>query len=408
MSPAGLLLVLAALQGVTQSGTGVFPPGTSVPIHFLQPLVGGRDPAGRVFAVQTMSDLEVGGCIVVSAFSPVLGTVMSSRPGRLFGRRGYLDLRFDSIMVAPGTWAPIAAVLDSLEWVSHGAPSAPGVVEQRARSIRGLVGAAGAVGITGVATGIGLIPVAAFAGVDLVLKGPGARILSGQRGALRLSAPLVVPVPGRCVQPAPLVDSALAASLPPLPPRSTNKRGDAGADPINLVVRGTREQVDSAFSRAGWLLAKPSTFGALTKEVGAIIFARGDPAAPMSHEYYLGRVEDLRFERASPSARARHHVRLWQADATGSLWAAAATEDVGMLVSARRHTVTHKIAPDIDRERDLLVGELLAGGCAVLDGYVTLPGATRSGASVARQPYVTDARAAAVQMVACPPNVRPF
>ncbi len=54
------------------------------------------------------------------------------------------------------------------------------------------------------------------------------------------------------------------------------------------------------------------------------------------------------------------------------------------------------------------MGELLAGGCAVLDGYLTLPGATRSGASVAGQPYVTDARAAAVRMVACPPSVRPF
>ena len=39
-------------------------------------------------------------------------------------------------------------------------------------------------------------------------------------------------------------------------------------------------------------------------------------------------VEDLRFERASLSARARHHVRLWRADASDTLWAAAATEDL--------------------------------------------------------------------------------
>lgn len=174
------------------------------------------------------------------------------------------------------------------------------------------------------------------------------------------------------------------------------------------MLRGSREEVDSAFSRAGWLLAKPSTFGAIAKEAEAIVLSRGDPVAPMSHEFYAGRVEDLRFERASPSARARHHVRLWQADSAGTLWAGAATEDVGMLVSARRRTVTHRIAPDIDRERELLAGELLAGGCAVLGGYVTLPGATRTGSSVAGQRYVTDARAAVLRLVACPRYTRPF
>ncbi len=128
---------------------------------------------------------------------------------------------------------------------------------------------------------------------------------------------------------------------------------------------------------------------------------RRDSAGPMSHEYYLGRVEDLRFERASPSARARHHVRLWRADSSDTLWAAAATEDVGMLVSARHHTVTHRIAPDIDRERELLVGDLLAGGCVALEGYGTLPGAEHSGIGVAHQAFDTDARVAVLRIVAC-------
>jgi hypothetical protein len=79
-----------------------------------------------------------------------------------------------------------------------------------------------------------------------------------------------------------------------------------------------------------------------------------------------------------------------------------------MLVSPLRRTVTHRIAPDIDRERELLTGELLAGGCAVPGGYVTLPGATRTGTSVAGQRYVTDARAAVLRLVACPRYTRPF
>ena len=386
----------------------MFSPGTAVPIRFMQSLAGGRDKVGSMVAAETMTDVEAGGCILVPAFTPILGTVVGSQAGRLLGRRGYLTLRFDSILVASGTWVPLVAVLDSLEWTPHGPWSQRGVVAGKPRSIRGFVGTAGAAGVAGLATGVGLIPVVAFTGVDLMLKGPGAHILAGQRGTLRLTAPLVVRMPDRCVRPAPVSDSSVAVSLPPLPPRALNKRGTAGADPINLVLRGSREEVDSAFSRAGWLPARPSTFGALAKEAEAIVLARGDPAAPMSHEFYAGRVEDLRFERASPTARARHHVRLWRADSTGTLWAAAATEDVGMLVSPLRRTVTHRIAPDIDRERDLLAGELLAGGCAVSEGYVTLPGATRTGTSVAGQRYVTDARAALLRLVACPRYTRPF
>ncbi len=79
-----------------------------------------------------------------------------------------------------------------------------------------------------------------------------------------------------------------------------------------------------------------------------------------------------------------------------------------MLVSARERTVTHKIAPDIDQERELLVSELLAGGCAVLEGYVKLSGAVQSGTGVAGQPFETDTRAAVLRVVPCPRYAPPL
>lgn len=410
MSPGGLLLALAVAQALPpppQERSGVFAPGTRIPVRFTRSVTGGRDRQGTVFEVQAMAPLEAGGCIIVPAFTPIRGTVVQSRPGRLFGRRGYLELRFDSVLAAPDEWVALAGELDSLEWSRRGAWTASGGVQQNPRSIRGIIGTAGLVGLASAATGLGVVPLVAVTGLDLVVRGPRAEILAGQRGAVRLTATLVVPMPDRC-------ESAAATSadttpvVPPLPAHATDKRGTAGADPVNLILRGTREDLDSALVRAGWLPAKRSTFGALAVEAEAVLLARRDSEAPMSHEYYGGRVEDLRFERASPSARARHHVRFWQADSTGTLWAAAATEDVGMLVSARQRTVTHRIAPEVDNERELLVSELLAGGCAVLEGYVTLPGAVQSGKSLAGQPFVTDARAAVVRVVTCPRYARPL
>ena len=411
MPLASLLFALGVVQAVPQldlSRSGVFPVGTRLPIRFAQSISSGRDRVGSIVAVEAMTWLEAGGCVMVPAFTPILGTVVASRPGRMFGRRGYIELRFDSILAAPGSWVPLGGALDSLEWTPRASWSLQGGVRQTPRTIRGIVGTAGVAGLAGAATGLGLIPAVAFTGLNLVLRGPRAQILSGERGMLLLTAPLVVPMPDRCRRAAEPTAAEVTPAIPPLPPRATNKRGTSGADPINLILRGAQEEVDSAFSRAGWLFARRSTLGALAWEAEAMLLAQRDSTAPMSHEYYLGRVEDLRFERAGPSARARHHVRLWRADSTGALWAAAATEDVGMLVSARQRTVTHRIAPEIDRERDLLVGELLAGGCAILEGYVTLPGAVRSGRSGAGQPFATDARVTVLRLVACPRYARPL
>lgn len=408
MGPAVLLLTLAVAQAPQPPArTGMFAAGTRIPVRFLRAITGGREKVGAAVEVQAMAPLEAGGCILVPAFTPIRGTVVASRAGRLFGQRGSLRLRFDSVLAAPDEWVPLAAVLDSLEWAHRGSWTAGGGVRQSPRSIRGIIGTAGLAGLAGAATGLGLVPFAAVTGVDLLLRGPPARILAGQRGKLLLTAPLVVPVPDRCeLAVSPLAETAAAVSLPAA--RATDKRGTPDGDPINLVIKGTRLEIDSALARAGWLPAQHSTVGALAVEAGAVLLAQRDSEAPMSHEYYGGREEDLRFERASPSARIRHHVRLWQGDSTGTVWAAAATEDVGMLVSARRRTVTHRVAPDIDRERDLLVDELLAGGCAVLEGYATLPGAVTSGKGVAGQPFVTDARAAVVRVVACPRYAPPL
>ncbi len=399
-----LLAALVAAQAPLRQEPApavVFPAGTEVPVRFPHFLEGGREPVGAVVEIQTTAPLQAGECYVVRPYALVAGTVVVSRPGGLFGRGGFLQVRFDSVAVGAGQWVPLHAVLDSLEWMARGAVRRGGTVRPAGRSVRGFIGATGIFGVAGAFTEVGVVPVLAVAGLDLVLRGGRARILAGQRGTLVLTAPLVVAAPGRCERAAPAAHAL--PSLANIPPRTTDQKGVTDRDPINLIVVGELAAVDSAFRSADWSLAQRSTFGSLARETEAIVLSRRDSTAPMSHLYYLGRMEDVRFERASPSARARHHVRLWLVDTTGALWAAAATEDVGVLVSPRERTVTHRVAPDVDRERDLLVGDLLAGGCAALEGYATMPGADTTGATVAGQLYVTDGRVAVVSVAACGP-----
>jgi hypothetical protein len=62
------------------------------------------------------------------------------------------------------------------------------------------------------------------------------------------------------------------------------------------------------------------------------------------------------------SADRRQHVRFWLALASGAegspVWLGSATFDKGVTLSRDTGQVTHKIAPNVDEERDQLVGGL--------------------------------------------------
>lgn len=71
--------------------------------------------------------------------------------------------------------------------------------------------------------------------------------------------------------------------------------------------------------------------------------------------------------RSSP--KQRHYVRFWkfeEVDATGEpLWLGAATFYQRVEISRTAGGVTHKIVPEVDRERNKLVGDAARSG--VLD-----------------------------------------
>src|SRR5258708_26018560 len=109
-------LSLAQAPRLPNAATQEFPTGTGIAIRCLDEIKSGRDSVGTLVRTQTMAPLAVGGCVPVPAFSPLYGTVERSKGGRIFGGRGSLQLRFDSVQTAAGSWAAMAAALDSLEW----------------------------------------------------------------------------------------------------------------------------------------------------------------------------------------------------------------------------------------------------------------------------------------------------
>ena len=394
VSPLSLMSLQSPLSSLfAQTLPAVFPPSTHLPIRFLYPLASGRDTVGTRVLVQTMGALAHDSCVVVQPFTQVQGRVTLSRGGRLFGGRGEIHIAFDSLEVRRGAWVPIAAVLDTLEYEAPRDVGPSGTIHGGHVSfVKRLVPA----GIVGLAD-VDVIPVALLGGYLVARRGPRATIVSGEVGGLRLTVPLMLPVPA-CVRPVRVRDLTTPPDLPRFVPRSDTKSG-APWDPINLIFLGTGPALDTAFAHAGWLPAHRHTAPAVVKEVVAALANRPAVAAPVSTEYFNGRPQDDAFELAGPTVRVRHHVRIWVLDSLAGLWVGAATEDVGIILT--KHT--HRISPRVDIERDRIVRDLEAGGCADLVQYVRLPGALTQGHGPQGQLMVSDGRAAIVRLKACDP-----
>ncbi|HTV69005.1 MAG TPA: LssY C-terminal domain-containing protein [Rhizobiaceae bacterium] len=148
-------------------------------------------------------------------------------------------------------------------------------------------------------------------------------------------------------------------------------------DPVNVGLVGSEEEVLRAFNEAAWNPADPVTLASGIKIGLSVVLDRPYKDAPISPLIYDGRKQDLAFEKQEgASADRRHHVRLWRiAEATAdgrTLWLGSASFDRGVGVSHDTGQITHHISPDVDAERDYLIGNLDKAG-AIEDSF-TIPG----------------------------------
>lgn len=175
----------------------------------------------------------------------------------------------------------------------------------------------------------------------------------------------------------------------------TATAGGIPGDPIDVGLIGTRKDLVRAFHAAGWYPADPITLRSSVEIIGSVLLDRSYNTAPVSPLFYEGRREDLAFEKEfGASADRRQHVRLWMVLEKGSegdpVWLGSATFDSGITLSRDTGQVTHRIAPDVDEERDRLIGELndahMVTGLYQMQGI----GPTLNGRNGEGDPYYTD------------------
>lgn len=149
--------------------------------------------------------------------------------------------------------------------------------------------------------------------------------------------------------------------------RTRTREGVLG-DPVNIAALGTEEQIHTAMIRAGWRRADDLAFVSGLRTVGATLTRRSYPDAPVSALFLFGERQAFTYQQEVEGNPAkRHHVRFWRTPEGWLLpggrrvdWLAAGTYDRSVGLSLFTGQVTHRIAADVDTERDHILATLAA------------------------------------------------
>jgi len=156
---------------------------------------------------------------------------------------------------------------------------------------------------------------------------------------------------------APARELALPADLASrIPRRVADAKGNPG-DLVNFIVIGSEDKLKAAFQGGGWVQVDRTKAEAALHALLSSAEKKSYVEMPMSELYLFGRAQDFGFAKAEPIEviKTRHHLRVWKApfDYQGqTVWAGAATHDIGFEKDQRTGGVTHKIDPKVDLERD--------------------------------------------------------
>jgi hypothetical protein len=181
------------------------------------------------------------------------------------------------------------------------------------------------------------------------------------------------------------------ASLSMVTHTGTGIPGDA----LNVGLVGSQEDVLRAMQAAGWFPADPVTLRTSLQIIGSVVLDRPYHDAPVSPLYFLGKKEQLAFEKPDgKSADRRHHVRFWLVLEKGAdgrpVWLGAATYDRGVGFSHYTGQITHHIGPNIDADRDLMMRDLSGAGMVDALFKISGIGPTLFGRNGGGDPYYTD------------------
>jgi LssY C-terminus len=223
---------------------------------------------------------------------------------------------------------------------------------------------------------------------------------------LALPGPMLAPAPEQAPAPS-LAENDRArmdALLAVVPMRTYAAYSNRLSDLINVMFIGSRDDIITAFEAAGWTQPKQASLRTNIRSIRAVADGHGDSTAPMSDLLVEDQKADMSWQKSFNDVSKRHHIRIWKQPTTWNglqVWIGAATHDIDFAFWRPGTAMTHRIAENVDEERDKVVNDLLFTSCtSVLDTpeRFDIPQFTRNATG---DPMRTDTRLAILQVNAC-------
>jgi len=194
------------------------------------------------------------------------------------------------------------------------------------------------------------------------------------------------------------------ALIAELPTRTHSLYSNRPSDLINFVFIGSRDELAAAFEAAGWTQPTRAGLRANIRRIRAVADGRGDSTAPMTDLLVQDAKADMSWQKTFNDVAKRHHIRIWKQSASWDgreIWIGAATHDIDFAYMRPGTAMTHKIAENVDRERDKVVNDLVFTSCVDMADdmeRLDVPILTQNATG---DPMRTDSRIAILQMNAC-------
>ncbi len=147
--------------------------------------------------------------------------------------------------------------------------------------------------------------------------------------------------------------------------RTTTRKGK-NADLVNVLFVGSREQIEEAFTAAGWVGADTNSKRAVLKQFGAFLTLSNYPNMPISRQLLNGQLQDSTWQKSFDAYGKREHLRIWSQERTVQdqpAWLGAYTRETSAALSLKYHAFIHHIDRNLDDGVNMLVRDLSLTGC---------------------------------------------
>jgi hypothetical protein len=190
-------------------------------------------------------------------------------------------------------------------------------------------------------------------------------------------------------------------------PRFTTAFDGFYVDPVNIILTGTKEQLEKSFEIIDWQKADKLNVSSAQKMLRKFLVNKPYPKAPFSSLYLFGRRQNIGFQQSiNNSPRKRHHIRFWAINTDKEIdpfdakfwtkkqkirkdinlmWVGAASEDIGFAFTKLTYQLSHKVSPEVDKERKYIL-DLLKKSKAIEKITYYKPGRFKIGK------YISDGR----------------